>query len=85
MTREQMIAYAFVAEMFPSEMDALGPRHLEMLRLAREDMRGECAKVCTALVTEYRPNMHATTVGAPYVARQKTSAECAKAIRNLEV
>jgi hypothetical protein len=94
MTREQVIELAKQAGLFPSELGALSSRHLEMLRLAREDMREQCAKVCELKVCGSQgfagpsccilPPGHEGEhkYGVPMA---KTQRQCAEAIRNLEV
>jgi hypothetical protein len=43
MKNGQVMGWARQAGLFPSELETLGLRHTEMLRLAREDMREQCA------------------------------------------
>jgi hypothetical protein len=88
MTPEYVSDLAKQAGLFPSELGALSPRHLEMLRLAREDMREQCAKVCKEIEHTHWLRFKGSSEDRanPYVEGKSDGAtECADEIRNLEV
>jgi hypothetical protein len=86
MTREQVIEWAknsdykvgYLGAMYN---DPISLHRLEQFaRLAREDMREQCAKVCDGLAKAWKPEAERC-----YTQDDQCAEACAEAIRNLEV